>query len=92
MAKLTRRGFIRQTSAGVAATGMLVAAPQLVASTEPAADTAITASEPSLAALTEPMLAHVRDATTGEVSLLVGTREIIFRDTELVMRLLKASV
>ena len=92
MAKLTRRGFIRQTSASVAAPGMRVAAPQLIASTEPAADTAITASEPSLAALTEPMLAHVRDAATGEVSLLVGTREIIFRDTELVMLLLRASV
>jgi len=36
------------------------------------------------------MLAHVRDVATGEVSLMVGEREIIYRDPQLVMRLLRA--
>jgi hypothetical protein len=37
--------------------------------------------------LAGPMLLHVRDVPTGEVSMMVGTRELIYRDPELVSRL-----
>jgi len=38
-----------------------------------------------------PMIAHVTDVAKGEVALLVGAREIIFRDLPLVTRLMKAA-
>jgi len=86
MEKLTRRGFLHQTSIGVTATGMLAVAPHLAdISTSPEA----TAAEQAPTVLAEPMLAHIRDVTTGELSVLVGTREVIYRDPEFVMRLLK---
>jgi hypothetical protein len=88
MEKLTRRGFLHRTSIGVTASGMLVAAPHLAdSSSEPE----VSATEQASAGLSEPMLAHVRDAATGELSILIGTREIIYRDAELVARLLKVT-
>jgi len=39
----------------------------------------------------EPLLAHVRNRATGEIALLVGTREVVIHDRELVMRLVKAA-
>lgn len=86
MAKLTRRGFFRQTSINVATLGMLAAVPSLEAVAEtPEVPTA----ELPAAGLAEPVVAHVSNLATGEVSVMVGTREIIYRDPEFVMRLLK---
>lgn len=93
MAKVTRRGFFRQTSASVATIGVLAAVPALGAVTDApeVAETAqVDLAELSSAALSEPVVAHVRDLATGEVSLLVGMQEIIYRDPDLVMRLLRA--
>ena len=92
MAKLTRRGFFRQTSASMATLGVLAAVPALSAATDaPEVTEAAQAdlAELSPALLSEPVVAHVRDLATGEVSLLVGTQEIIYRDPDLVMRLLR---
>ena len=93
MAKLTRRGFFKQTSAGVATIGVLSTLPTLavVSESEAPAVTSAAETELSATALSEPMVAHVRDLSTGEISLLVGTREIFFRDPELVVRLLRAA-
>jgi hypothetical protein len=38
-----------------------------------------------------PLVAYLRDVAVGEIGLLVGTREIIVRDRELVQRLLRAA-
>ena len=43
------------------------------------------------AAFSGPVIAHVTDVSRGEVALLVGAREIIFRDPALVARLMKAA-
>jgi hypothetical protein len=89
MAKLARRGFLKQTSAGVAAVGLLAAIP--VAASPEVTDSAETGlSELSAAGLPETLVAHISDFSTGEISLLVGTQEIIYRDPELVARLLRA--
>lgn len=88
MAKLTRRGFLEQTSLGVATAGVLTAVPVLAADS---ANLGVAETELPPTELTEALVAHVRDVTTGEVSLMVGTREIIYHDSELVMRLLKAA-
>ena len=92
MAKLTRRGFLGQTTASVATLGLLAATP-LAAAPEVtnvvASDAA--ATELSAAELAGPMVAHVSNLAMGEINLLVGTKEIIFRDPELVARLLRAA-
>jgi len=87
MAKLTRRGFFRQTSASVVSIGMLSAGSAIVADPEAPEDAA---TQLAGVAFSEPVVAHVRDIATSEVALLVGTREIIYRDPQLVGRLLQA--
>lgn len=89
MAKLSRRGFFKQTSATAATFGVLAALPAMAAATEAPAE--VPAAEVSIAEFTEPLMAHVSDLASGEISLLMGTREIIFRDPQLVMRLLQAT-
>jgi hypothetical protein len=37
------------------------------------------------------MLVHVRDVASGEIALMVGTRELIYRDPELVSRLVRTA-
>ena len=92
MAKLTRRGFIGQTSASVATIGVLAAVPGLAAVNEMAdavaSDSA--ATELSTTTFSEALVAHVSDLASGEVTIMSGTKEFILRDTDLVMRLLKA--
>jgi hypothetical protein len=91
MTKQTRRGFLKQTSVSVATLGVLSAVP--LAAVPEATDVVAsdaTAAELSAAELAGPMVAHVRDFASGEISLLVGTQEIIYRDPELVLRLLRA--
>ena len=87
MTKLSRRSFLKQTSVSAATIGLLPAIPALAAiphSPEAAAPEISAAS-------TGPMVVHVSDVATGEVTLLVGAREIVFRDRRLVARLIKAT-
>ena len=92
MAKLTRRGFIGQTTASVATIGVLAAIPTLAAAPEMtdvvASDSA--AAELSATTFSESVVAHVSDLASGEVTIMSGTKEIVLRDADLVMRLLKA--
>jgi hypothetical protein len=38
-----------------------------------------------------PMVVHVSDVATGELTLLVGAEEVVFRDRNLVARLIMAA-
>ena len=91
MTKLSRRGFIGQTTASVATIGVLAAVPTLAAAPEMtdvvASDTA--AAELSATTFSESVVAHVSNLASGEVTIMSGTKEIILRDADLVMRLLK---
>jgi hypothetical protein len=89
MAKVTRRRLLKTTSIGAATVGMLAAAPRLAAFAAPA--TAEQAPELSATSLSGPMVTYVRNLAKGEVGILVGEREIVYRDPELVKRLLKAT-
>ena len=87
MTKVTRRSFLKQTSASAATLSLLPAIPALAAISH-----SPEATLPLLpAASTGPMIAHVSDVSTGEITLLVGAREVIFHDRELVARLIKAA-
>ena len=88
MAGLTRRGFIKHASVSAAAVGVLAAGPGLSvvqAATEPH-NTALTARE-----LQGPIVAHIRNVASGEIAVMVGTREIIVHDRELVSRLIRTA-
>jgi hypothetical protein len=37
------------------------------------------------------MIIHVRDLTTGEISIMAGTSEVIYRDADVVGRLLRGA-
>ena len=92
MAKLTRRGFIGQTTASVATIGVLASVPTLVAAPEITNVVASDSAEAELSATTfsESVVAHISDLASGEVTIMSGTREIVLRDADLVLRLLKA--
>jgi hypothetical protein len=87
MTDLNRRSFLKQTSVGAATLGLLSSVPALAVISESphaipeVADTTVNG----------PLVAHVSDVATGEVALLLGSREITFRDPQLVARLIKAA-
>lgn len=89
---LSRRGLLRGAAgigvAGVAA-GLLVseAGTAAAATTSSAAQSAPGAASAS----TEPLVAHMRNAQTGEFDVYVGTRHVRFRDPELAARLARAA-
>ena len=87
MTKLTRRSFLKQTSASAATLSLLPAIPALTAISH-----SPEAAGPELpATLGGPMVVHVSDIAAGELTLLVGAREIVFRDPEIVARLIKVA-
>jgi hypothetical protein len=98
MTELSRRAFMSRaaaaTAAGVAATSGIVALPGLFAAAAPVA-----ASKPAqqvatvldLTPIGQDVVAHITDASTGDVLLLVGTTEVTYNDPQLVARLLKGA-
>lgn len=84
---LSRRRFLTRASIGVAATAALVAgvpgASRLVAAERATAEPEMDVEPPG-----EDIVAHVRSTSTGELAVLVGTREVVYRDPALVRRLL----
>jgi hypothetical protein len=88
---VTRAGFLKG-SAGVAAGAAIVATPAAIAldrSGGKAAPPQVVKS-PSPTPR-EPVMAYVRDADRGEVTVVSGTSETTYRDPVLVKRLLDAS-
>jgi anaerobic selenocysteine-containing dehydrogenase len=79
MSDLTRRGFVKSSAgaaAGMTAIGALVATGQAEAE-QPAAGS-------------DPVVAYVRDPSTGEISVMSGDREVTVRDSKLAARIARA--
>lgn len=74
--------------------GVTAGVPHLEAATASThvASPKVAAKQPQPAAFSGPVVAHVRDLSTGEIALMVGEREFIYRDPELVARLLNAAM
>ena len=88
MGELSRRTFLARASIATAAvTGGAAVINSMTASASPAA-TAMPAVRGVAPTLGEPLVAHVRNIATGEVAVLMGTREVVYRDRALVARLL----
>ena len=89
MSEVTRRRFLVRSTLGLSAAAVgaaFVAAPRLLPPSAPAPTPL-----PKGAELAGPPVLHVRNAATGEVSLMVGTTETVYRDRELVAALLRAA-
>ncbi|HEX3784580.1 MAG TPA: hypothetical protein VHX38_33385 [Pseudonocardiaceae bacterium] len=85
------RGAAGLGAAGLAA-GLMVNSAVAPAAAATAPATADPTEKPATpGAVGEPMVAHVRDASTGEVDLFVGTRHVRFTDPQLAARLARAA-
>jgi hypothetical protein len=99
MKPIERRAFLTRGSMAVAAAGVVTAVPGLatglvaVEQDEPEAETFVAeaAAAGETLSMDEPLVAHVRDLTTGEIGLFSGTREIVFHDPSLAARLFSAT-
>ena len=88
MDPLSRRMFLTRSSIGVVLAGALAVVPGLSAVLKPPFAPMATGAQPSMA---EPLIAHVRDVSSGEISLLYGTKKVIHRDVDLAARLFAAA-
>jgi hypothetical protein len=99
MSKFNRRLFLERAAIGVAAVGGALAlphranaAPQRPAAgaglIQPNCSRAVSSSADPAAA--QPIVAYVRDSSTGQMSLFIGTREVQISDADLVRRLTQA--
>lgn len=77
-----RRGFLALAGAGAAVAGAVAIAPSAEASTAAPGEVP--------AHVTEPLVAYVRDAHTGEVAVMIGEREVVVHDRELTARIARA--
>lgn len=85
---LTRRGFLGAASIGAAGIGLMSSAPAMTLlgdSTEAAPE------EVPAAAMAEPLVIQVRDFAAGEMSIMSGLKEVIVKDPQLVMKLVRAA-
>jgi anaerobic selenocysteine-containing dehydrogenase len=87
MERMNRRSFVKVAGAatGAAAIG---AAPSLARA---ASGDDAKAIEPTTGVPDEPIVAYVRDAKRGEVTVVAGTSEQTYRDPKLVERLSQAA-
>lgn len=84
MSDTTRRGLLGMAGAGAVAVGAAAVAPSAFA-----ASSGPTPASPGSAK--EPVVAYVQDAAAGELTLMVGEREVVVRDRDLVNRILNAA-
>ncbi len=82
----TRLSFLK-ASAGAAAGAAAVAIPAAVVAEQQKGQV----TDPTTPNPREPVMAYVRDARRGEVTLMHGTNETTYRDPQLVKRLLDAA-
>ena len=86
---LSRRTFLSRGSIGVVLGGAAAVVPGLSAALKIPSPSLSSSALPSAA---EPLVAHVRDLASGEVSLMVGTDHVVVRDVNLAARLYGAAL
>jgi hypothetical protein len=97
LSDLSRRAFLRRGTVAAAALGVVGTVPGLSglfagsASEAPAVESGAAQAEGEVGDLSQPLLAHVKDINTGEISLFHGESEVVVRDPALARRLLSAA-
>jgi len=97
MAEVSRRSFLRSSGLAVATAGMVSQIPGLTslvgatgAEAPAVTDSAVVGADEEAATMSEPLVAHVRDLSTGEIGIFNGLREVVYHDPELAARLFRA--
>ena len=93
MAGLSRRMLLKRGGGGAAAAGFIAAIPAFPGRAEASRKAATVHSDGVAAqtgpAATGPLVVHIPDPRTGEIHLMVGTREVVRSDPALVARLVR---
>jgi hypothetical protein len=99
--KLTRRAFLWRGSVVAGVAGAVAAVPGLpafLAADSPTLTSAADTTGPEAASavsedatLTEPLVVHVKDLTTGAMDLFIGTQQIAYTNPQLAGRLFQAT-
>jgi hypothetical protein len=91
LAALSRRRFLSHVplaaAVGVAAAGGVGA----VRSILPRARSTAAVQATGVAPLGEQLIVHIRDVASGEISVMAGTSEVVYRDADVVARLLRGA-
>lgn len=85
MAKMSRRTFLTRTTATATTVGVLGAGIGFGAD-----EVFFHSSDAQATQLDQPLMVYVTDATKGEITFLMGTKEVVRTDRNLVARLKKA--
>jgi hypothetical protein len=96
MEEVSRRVFFKQAGAAAAVAGVASVIAAGPAGLVNAVAGAATAKAPELSAqealrADENLVAHVKDASTGEISLYVGQKEVTIHDRQIATRLIRAT-
>ena len=92
MQDMSRRGFLKVARNGIAAAGIVAAAPTALLATAGAATRPKAAKvTPTVRPVssTENLVIHVPNPSNGEIHFMVGTREVVRHDRALVARLVR---
>jgi len=89
MNRVTRRVFLRRASLGVAAVGVASTVPRFLRGGS--APVAVPARPLGRVTQEGPLVAHIRDANTGEIRLMIGSREVTYQNQALAHQLLEAA-
>jgi hypothetical protein len=90
---VSRRTFLRGTTLTAAAVGVAASVPGLSGllasgtASAPAVEESLIGADGETASLSEPLVAHIKDVATGEISLFHGEQEVVIRDPSLARRL-----
>ena len=91
MNRVSRRTFLRQASMG-AAVGVATTVPSFLRRSDKGKASSEIAAAPAGHVTQEgPLVAHIDDVNTGEISVMVGTRQVTYRNHEIARRLLSSA-
>ena len=94
IAAVDRRAFLQATAGAAAGAAVIVGGPKLAAAAlhgDSDSTPLGVITKPSGPPPAETVMAYVRDATKGEITVLSGTRETTYRDPALAKRLIRAA-
>ncbi|MDA8331417.1 MAG: hypothetical protein M0027_09490 [Candidatus Dormibacteraeota bacterium] len=93
MNKVTRRVFLRRASLGVAAVGVATTVPGFLrGSVKPTTKTSPNSARPLATVAQEgPLVAHIQDVSSGQITLMIGSREVTYQNREMANQLLLAA-
>jgi hypothetical protein len=83
MAEHSRRSFLVGAGAGAVAVTAVAVAPSAMAATK----TSVPTDAPEADASTGTLVAYVKDAASGEITVMSGDREIVVKDRKLAQKL-----